>query len=127
MNIDIHKHVDYWIGSSLEDIESAELLITSRKFRHGMFFAHLALEKTLKAHICKNKQTMAPRIHNLLRLSEQSGINFNDYQLHFLARFDQYQLEGRYPDILQFTADESVLLKQFQIAREFHTWLISQL
>ena len=86
MIIDIQKHVSYWIESGIEDMETAELLVASRRIRHGLFFAHLAMEKIIKAHICKHTKNIAPRIHNLLRLSAQSGINFRDEQMKFLAR-----------------------------------------
>jgi HEPN domain-containing protein len=39
-----------------------------------VFFAQLALGKALKAHICSHTLDLPPRIHNLVRLAELSGI-----------------------------------------------------
>jgi len=40
------------------------------RIRHGLFLANLALEKALKALVCKATRDLAPRIHNLVRLAE---------------------------------------------------------
>ncbi|MGM0424210.1 MAG: HEPN domain-containing protein [Thermodesulfobacteriota bacterium] len=63
--------------------------------RHGLFFAHLALEKSIKAHLCRLTEQLPPRIHNLLRLYEKSNLELNEKQKDFIAKFDRYQLEGR--------------------------------
>lgn len=127
MIIDIQKHISYWIESGKEDMETAELLVASKRMRHGLFFAHLAMEKIIKAHICKHAKNIAPRIHNLLRLSALSGINFSDGQKKFLARFDRYQIEGRYPEFLPASVSQDIASKEMKEVKEFYTWLISQL
>jgi len=94
---------------------------------NGLFFAHLALEKALKAHICKSTQDLAPRIHNLLRLIEKTNMYFTDQQKEFLAVFDRYQLEGRYPEFWPEKLNLEKAWKQFHLARETFQWLINQL
>ncbi len=42
--IDIQKQIDYWRNGAVEDYDVAKSLIDQRKIRHGLFFAHLALE-----------------------------------------------------------------------------------
>ena len=74
--VNIEKHINYWKGGAEEDFQVAEQLITSAKIRHGLFFLHLTLEKILKAHACRNSKDIAPRLHNLARLAELSGIAF---------------------------------------------------
>ena len=73
-----------------------------------LFFAYLALEKLLKAHICRATADLAPRIHALLRLAERTGLAFSEEQRVLLARFDRYQVEGRYPDLLPAPPDQDV-------------------
>jgi hypothetical protein len=43
--INIDNQIKYWHQSSMEDIETAELLINSGKILHGLFFCHLTIEK----------------------------------------------------------------------------------
>jgi hypothetical protein len=64
--IDIEKQVAYWREGAAEDWLVAVELVDLGRTRHGLFFAHLALEKMLKAHVCRVTQDLAPRIHPLL-------------------------------------------------------------
>src|SRR3989304_3165049 len=98
--IDVEKQVAYWRNGALEDWQAAEDLVGLGRTRHGLFFAHLALEKMLKAHVCRAVSDIPPRIHALLRRAERADLRLSDTQRLFLARFDRYQLEGRYPDVL---------------------------
>ncbi len=49
--IDIEKQIAYWRDGSIEDWQVAQELISNGRIRHGLFFAHLSLEKLLKAHV----------------------------------------------------------------------------
>ena len=82
--VDIAKQIAYWRDGAMEDIEVAEHLVGSGRTRHGLFFAHLALEKILKALVCKETQDLAPRSHNLLRLAELACLSLNSEQSNTL-------------------------------------------
>ena len=97
--VDIEKHISYWRNSADEDWEVANQLISARKIRHGLFFLHLTLEKILKAHVCSQTQDIAPRVHNLVRLAELSGIEFSQQQRDLLADMSPLNIEGRYPEM----------------------------
>lgn len=71
--INIEKQIAHWRKGSQEDWEVAKDLVERRRVRHGLFFAHLALEKILKAHACKALNDIAPPIHNLVRLVDLAG------------------------------------------------------
>ena len=75
-------------------------LVQREKPRYGLFFAHLAIEKAPKAHVCRATQDLAPRVHALLRLADLSGLQVHEDNRLFLAEFDRYHIEGRYPDDL---------------------------
>lgn len=62
-----------------------------------MFFAHLSLEKAIKAHVTKTIQQIPPRIHNLIRLAEMARISLEPKYADFLREFGIYQLEGDIP------------------------------
>jgi len=124
---DIEKHVQYWTTSAQEDLETAEFLVGSGRSRHGLFFAHLALEKTLKAHVCKHTEEIAPRMHNLLRLTEMSNCDLSESHKEFLARFDRYQLEGRYPEFWPARIDREKAYRELHQAKELLQWLMNRL
>ncbi len=52
--LDIEGQIDYWRRGSEEDWEVAVRLVRDGKSRHGLLFAHLALEKALKALVCRH-------------------------------------------------------------------------
>ena len=97
--VNIDKHISYWKSGAEEDFQVADQLIRSGKIRHGLFFLHLTLEKILKAHVCRNSRDIAPRLRNLARLSELSGIAFKQEDLDFLAEMNPFNIEGRYPEM----------------------------
>ncbi len=94
------KQVQYWRNGAEEDWIVAQELIGHDKIRHGLFIAHLALEKTLKALVCRNTGELAPRIHNLVRLAEIGGLKITESQIDLLAEINEFNLEGRYPKLL---------------------------
>lgn len=95
------EHIEYWIRSSDEDWETVTSLFTTGRYIHCLFFGHLALEKLCKALWVKNNESnIPPKIHNLVKLLQESNQDFNDEDLVFLEEFNDFQLEGRYPDYL---------------------------
>jgi HEPN domain-containing protein len=62
--INIQKQVAYWRNGASEDWQVATELVRRKRLRHGFFFAHLALEEALKAHVCYHTKDLAPRMHN---------------------------------------------------------------
>ncbi len=125
--VDIAKQIIFWRDAAVEDFDVARELLTGGRPRHGLFFVHLAAEKIIKAHVCKNTGDLAPRIHNLVRLAELAALSLQSEQLDVLAELNAFNIEGRYPDsaLPQVTAREAegYLAK----AQEVFHWLINQL
>lgn len=98
--VDIAKHISYWRDGAMEDLLVARDLIDRGRIRHGLFFAHLALEKILKANVCRATKDLAPPIHNLIRLSERAGLTLSQEHTDILADVNEFNIEGRYPELL---------------------------
>jgi HEPN domain-containing protein len=126
MMIDIERQVFYWRQGALEDWAVGRELTGSGHTRHGLFFCHLALEKLLKAHVCRLTQDLAPRIHNLVRLAETAGLPFTQTQIDILAEMNAFALEGRYPEpaLVPMTADEAH--RYVERAEEVFNWLMKR-
>ena len=125
--MDINKQIDYWRTSSDEDFAAAESLLEKGHLRHCLFFVHLAMEKMLKAHVTRQTKDIPPRIHNLVRLAEITGLKLDAEQEQFLRKFNVYQLEGRYPDSEQVSFDLGFAREKISRAREMLKWLKRQL
>ncbi len=124
---DIEKQVAYWRDGAVEDWEVAQDLLKHRRTRHGLFFVHLALEKLLKAHVCRRTNDLAPRFHNLIRLAELAKLTPTQTQLDILADINTFNLEGRYPDMLTPVPSFGDAKDHLRRAEEVYRWLLSQL
>jgi HEPN domain-containing protein len=59
----------------------------------------LTLEKLLKAFwVRDNVENIPPKMHNLNYLLAQTQLALSEEEQRFFAVFNQFQLEGRYPD-----------------------------
>jgi HEPN domain-containing protein len=95
------EHIEYWKTSSNDDWLTVESLFSSKRYVHCLFFAHLALEKLCKANWVRcNIENTPPRTHNLIKLLEQTDVTLADIDVIFLQGFNDFQIEGRYPDHL---------------------------
>ncbi len=125
--MDIQKQIQYWCFGASEDWQVAHDLIQQGRVRHGLFFAHLSLEKLLKALVCLHTQDLAPRIHNLVRLAELTGLSWSDAHIDVLADMNSLNIEGRYPELLLTPPTVQEAQQYLHIAGEVYQWLIQQL
>ncbi len=89
----IDEHISYWIRSAEHDIETVESLFVSKKFDWCLFIGHLILEKSLKAIYVKNSDNrIPPKIHNLVRLAEISGLYITKDELYLGGRNEKIYL-----------------------------------
>lgn len=106
---DKEQHIEYWLTSAKEDLETVDYLYAGNRFMNALFFSHLALEKVLKAHwVNANEENTPPKSHNLIYLVEKSNLSLSEAQTDFLQKLNGYQIEGRYPDYLSKLAKETV-------------------
>jgi HEPN domain-containing protein len=93
------EHIDYWIKTAEKDWKAVQNIYKAKEYMYALFFAHLVLEKLLKAHWVKdNAENTPPKKHNLLYLLEETNLEFETNDKDFLGLMNQFQLEGRYPD-----------------------------
>lgn len=105
----------------------AQDLMTQSRIRQALFFAHLALEKALKAHVCRQINDLAPRIHNLIRLAEIGAVHPSQDYEDVLAEMNAFNLEGRYPDMLMPPPNLAEAQDYLKRSEEVLQWLLSQL
>lgn len=125
--MDITKQIEYWKKLSDDDLETVEVLINGNKLIHALFFCHLSIEKILKALVCKQINTVAPKTHNLFLLANIAKIEIVESDYKFLTVITQYQLEGRYPDEqISFPGKETVKI-YFSETKRIQSWLKTKL
>ena len=97
--IDLEKQIGYWKTGGEEDWEAANRLLDAGMNRHGLFFAHLSLEKLIKGLVVKQTLEVPPKIHNLIRLLDLAQLQAEAAPpiVNALAKMNEFQMEGRYP------------------------------
>jgi HEPN domain-containing protein len=124
--IDVEKQVAFWRQGAEEDWAVAHELIAGGRSRHALFFAHLALEKLLKACIVSKSGDLAPRLHNLVRLAELAGLPLSEAQIDLLSDMNAFNLEGRYPESSLSPPTQAEAQAIMEQADKAFTWLTNQ-
>jgi len=101
----MERRTEYWIESSQEDYIAARTLEERGHHRQALFFIRLALEKALKAQIVKRMQTLPPRLHDLTRLLEISGLELEPNDQELLEQLNPWLLGGMYGDPVKKVPD----------------------
>ena len=106
---------------------AARSLLGRGYLRQAPFFAHLGIEKMLKAHVTRATNDVPPRTHDLLRLADTAGVSLSQEQRESLARLQQYCLEGRYPGLESSDPSRNEADSVLTDAEELLSWLQSLL
>lgn len=69
------EHLAYWRDTAADDWADVQRTIGAGAYVHGLFFAHLVIEKLSQAHWVKdNPGDHPPRIHNIVRLWQDTQL-----------------------------------------------------
>ena len=94
----VQNTVNYWIESSDEDYNTMLDLFQTRNFGWSLFLGHLVIEKLLKAYYTKTLNEYPPMIHDLRRIGERAGIEFDENKLIMIETISQFNIRARYDD-----------------------------
>lgn len=121
--------VQFWLKSAADDLDTAEKLIDAKKYHHGLFFCHLALEKLLKGLVYKNTKLHALPIHNLVHLAKQARLSLSEIQTNDFKEITSWNIQARY-DSYKFEfykkATKEYTDEWFTKAKEIYIWLQNQ-
>ena len=123
VEMDREKHVSYWRTSAEEDLAAARDMVARGHLRHGLFFVHLAVEKTLKGLLVHNTGAVPPKSHDLLQLAEKAGVEVPDDRGKTMLRIARYCMEGRYPDRWIAPPDEKDAAALLDRGEDLVQWL----
>lgn len=122
--------IQYWVKSSDQDYPVMESLFSSGHYGWSLFLGHLVLEKLLKACYVMNVDIASPRIHNLLKLAKDAGLELTKEQMLFLDEVTMYNLRARYPDYKDRffqMATKTYTEDSINKIKEFRQWLLQQI
>lgn len=125
--LNVPKQIEYWVKSADDDLETSEILLEKKKYVHGLFFCHLAIEKIIKALFVKTAKEIPPRSHDLFYLSKKADIELPEDKQQICQILMKYQLEGRYPESFPRNPDTALVHEYFEKTKELLEWLKEKL
>ena len=104
----MNDYIEYWLELADYDLKAARAMLASKMYLYVGFMCHQTIEKALKAVISKGcaEDEIPPKIHNLVRLSDVSGLTekMTPEQSALLERMNPLNIEARYPDYKRLIA-----------------------
>lgn len=122
--------VEYWLKAAEVDLPVIDHLFEKGDYHYALFFAHLVVEKTLKAIYVQKVDVDVPYKHRLPLLANLCGLKLSEEQLDLLERVSRFNIEARYPDKkFQFykLCTKEFTQEYLKKIRELRQWLLSQM
>jgi len=96
------------------------------------YFCHQITEKALKAIVASVTTEVPPKIHDLIKLANHSGIyeELTEERLSFIEEIDHFQIEARYPEYkanLAKTLNHEKCRKILEKTEDFLCWIKEKL
>jgi len=126
---DLNKTIKYWLDSAQYDLDTGKSLLQAKRFPYALFFAHLALEKALKAVVVKTTQEHAPFTHSLTLLASKANIEIPESMLDRFAEYMEFHIEARYTDDRKDfykKCTEEFTRSKFNEMKKDYEWLIQK-
>jgi HEPN domain-containing protein len=99
--------VKNWVATSNYDLQTADAMYKAGRYLYVVFMCHLAIEKMLKAFLAhKYPESVPPKIHNLINLSQRAEITLPENLKDFFQRIDNVSVATRYPEDLRTLSTE---------------------
>lgn len=91
--------VAYWIELAEYDLETAKVMLNSKRLLYVGFMCHQSIEKIVKGYFEKHINKQAPYTHNISKLSKEAGLYnlFDEGQLDLIDLLDPMNIGTRYP------------------------------
>ena len=128
----MEKQIKYWIDLSDYDLETAEAMLSGRRYLYVGFMCHQTIEKAFKAYFSKLKSETAPYSHSLSYLAKKGEFYdlFTEKQKEFIDQVEPLNIEARYPshkEKLLRSLSESKCREIISQTKELQKWIKERL
>lgn len=128
----MNNKVTYWLEMSDYDFDTANAMLTTKRYLYVGFMCHQVIEKILKAYWSKILEEPPLKIHSLSRLAEKSRLDrdMSEEQLDFIDELEPLNIEARYPSYkerLMKSLTEDRCKELIRQTNELRTWIKSKL
>ena len=123
---------EYWIDLCEDDLETAKILLNTKRLLHMGYFCHMIVEKALKAVVANITDKAPPKIHDLPRLASLGNIwdIITVEHKKLFTNLIPLQIEARYSKHKAKVAAEltfDLCVKLLDETEDFLCWIKKQL
>jgi len=119
-----------WIERAQYDYDTALAMLETGRWIYVLFCCQQSVEKSIKAFISARTGELPPRIHNLVRLADEAGLELTPELHRFLGELSAYYIQSRYPEDsldLSGMVDHGLAEETVQQTAKVNQWLRSML
>lgn len=119
-----------WVEDAAYDLESAKVMLETKRWFFVVFMCHLTVEKLLKAVVIERLNIQPPKIHGLIALAARGGLVVPTEHRNLINELDDMGVVTRYPDgrrALAGTLTEEHVLALYTRTVDFTQWLKAEL
>lgn len=117
-----------WHQKAKESLDDAVSSLKSHRYGLTVFCCQQALEKLLKAAVVRLKNQRPRKIHDLLPLLKDSGLEVSENYVAEIAKISKFYFLVRYPDISRkFFATPEIAKQTLEKTQEVFLWIENKL
>lgn len=95
-NLEVEKQAKFWLDSAKDNFETAEAMLSSKRYNFAMFMCQQTIEAVLKCAFIKLKSERPEYIHKLPRLLSVLGLDAPLWLEKIILRVDAHYIKARY-------------------------------
>ncbi|MFT3738078.1 MAG: HEPN domain-containing protein [Breznakibacter sp.] len=128
----MESKIKYWMDLSDYDLETAEAMLSSKRYLYVGFMCHQTIEKAFKAYFVKLNPETAPFTHSLSYLAKKGEFYelLSELQKEFIDQVEPLNIEARYPshkERLLRSLTDSKCIELIQKTKELQKWIKEKL
>ncbi len=122
------ERIEYWLDIAEYDLETASMMLKTKRYLYLGFMCHQVLEKSLKAYFWYSMESEPPYTHNLLILAKKSELLdlIDEDKRQLLNELIPLNIQARYPEdkiallkSLNYNKSRSILKR----TKDFSKWI----
>jgi len=95
------KPLQEWFEQAEYDLGTAKVMFKTGRYIYTVFMYHLCIEKALKGLYAKKFEKNPPKVHDLIYLIKEIGLEIPLTHQDFLKVLNELSMPTRYPDDLR--------------------------
>lgn len=130
--MEVNEKYEYWLDIARYDLETADAMLTSKRWLYVVFMCQQAVEKLAKGLYTVYIDDNIPRIHNIIsvieRFEDKLPEPVSEEYRRLFDKLSAFYLNNRYPD---FISKLSIQIKETEAkeiltnTKEAFAWLLT--